>query len=197
MKKVMTGCCLFLAGLSLFAEPLVRPVMGLYSVETNAAQKEVAWSTQPGLRYELQVSTNLQTWVRVDGFPTEAEALAQQHRIELSVASKRFFRVRIIDQQPPVITPRNPASGAFAVPRFSSVSVEISDLTGVDPASVTLTVDGLGSYTVGDPQLSFTNGLLTFDNGGDTAPRVVRHECAGVGLCGGYPRARNRSFMGL
>ncbi len=169
MKKLVTGFCLFLAGLSLFAEPLVRPVMGLYPVETNAAQKEVAWSTQPGFRYELQESTNLQTWTTIDGFPTEAEALAQQHRIELSAVSKRFFRVRVLDEQPPEILSLIPADDAFGVRRFSSITVTLDDATGIDLSSLSLIVGAHGSFSAASPELTWSTNSLVFDLGGDTA----------------------------
>jgi hypothetical protein len=54
----------------------------------------VIWPTEPGIRYELQESTTLQpnSWTPVDGFPSEAEALAQQHAFELE-GDRRFFRV--------------------------------------------------------------------------------------------------------
>lgn len=36
----------------------------------------IVWSTDPGIRYEFQQSTDLEDWTTVEGFPTEAaEAL--------------------------------------------------------------------------------------------------------------------------
>lgn len=137
--------------------------------ETNSTQRELLWSTDPGIRYELQSSTNLNDWITTAGFPTMAAALAQQQLIDLQAAQKLFFRVLALDEQPPVITPQSPAANAFAVPRFSAITVALSDVSGIDPASISMTVDGLGTYTLASSKLSFTNGVLTFYNGGDTA----------------------------
>lgn len=160
--------CLLLTVYS-FAEPFSRPEMVLLPVEASPTQRELLWSTEPGIRYELQSSTNLETWTTVDGFPTEAAALAQQHLLELQDAPKGFFRVLVLDEQPPVITPESPVDGAFAIPRFSSIAVTLSDASGIDLSSISLAVNGLGTYTLADSQLSYTEGILTFDNGGDTA----------------------------
>jgi hypothetical protein len=111
MKKVAVALLLLCGVFNSFAEPLERPVMALYS-STNAAQREVAWSTRPGIRYVLQESGDLENWSTIDGFPSEASALAQQHQIELD-ATNRFFRVQVLDEQPPVIEDSNPSDGDF------------------------------------------------------------------------------------
>jgi len=84
-------------------------------------------------------------------------------------ASARFFKVVEFDEQPPAISQMAPADGAFAIPRFSDISLKFSDVSGVDTNSISMTVSDLGTFTVADVQLTYTNGLLTFDNGGDTA----------------------------
>jgi hypothetical protein len=126
MKRVLRW---FLVGMtfSFVAMGQLRPELLLLPVETNTVQRELLWSTEPGIRYELQSSTNLETWTTVDGFPTEAAALAQQHVLELQNSPKGFFRVLALDEQPPVIAPQSPTDGAFAVPRFSTITVDLSD----------------------------------------------------------------------
>jgi formylglycine-generating enzyme required for sulfatase activity len=143
--------------------------MLLLPVETNSAQRQLLWPTDPGIRYELQSSTNLETWTTVDGFPTVADALAKQHLLELQNSEKRFFRVLVLDEQPPVITPQFPVDGAFAVPRFSTISVSLFDTSGVNPASISMEIGDLGTFTVANTQLTYTNNVLTFSMGGDTA----------------------------
>ncbi len=143
--------------------------MALYST-TNAAQREVAWSTTPGIRYVLQECNNLASnvWTTVDGFPSEASALAQQHVIELSGVSNAFFRVQVLDEQPPEIV-SDPAPGDFGVRRFSSIEIELSDATGIDTNSISLTLGTNGTFTLASSGLSYATNSLVLDLGGDTA----------------------------
>ncbi len=62
-----------------------------------------------------------------------------------------------------------PAGGGFGIPRFSKITLQLADSTGTDPASVQLTVGDLGTFTLTNKQLTLTNGVLTFDAGGDKA----------------------------
>ncbi len=151
------------------AQAQSRPEMLLLPVETNSSQRELLWSTDPGIRYELQSSTNLVTWTTVAGFPSKAEALAQQQMIELQAASKRFFRVLVLDEQPPEITSRIPADGSFGVRRFSSIAITLADATGINPASINLTVGARGTFSTGSSQVTFNGSTLTVSLGGDTA----------------------------
>jgi len=131
---------------------------------------QVIWATDPGIRYELQESDDLEHWTTVEGFPTEAQALAQQFIIEREFAgTRRFFRVRMLDEQPPAITRRNPARDAFGVRRFSALTIDLDDVTGVDPDSILLTVGSHGTFSLADDELSYEDGTLVFDLGGDTA----------------------------
>jgi formylglycine-generating enzyme required for sulfatase activity len=157
----------FVSVLSLHATELNQPVMALYS-STNAAQREVAWATRPGIRYVLQENSSLASndWKTVAGFPSEAEALAQYHLINVD-ASNRFYRVQVLDEQPPEIIDSYPLDGDFGVGRFSPIRIELED--GVDTNSLSLTY-GSNVYTLGSTELSFsTNNVLELDLGGDTA----------------------------
>jgi len=138
--------------------------------EAEPEQKvQVLWVTDPGIRYELQESVDLEHWTTVEGFPTEAQALAQQYVIERETAgTHRFFRVHALDEQPPVITRSLPAEGAFGVRRYSAITLDLVDATGIDPASILLTVGGHGTFTLADAELQFVDGELVFDSGGDT-----------------------------
>jgi len=131
---------------------------------------QVIWATEPGIRYELQESDDLEHWTTVEGFPTEALALAQKHIIEReATGTHRFFRVRMLDEQPPSITRRNPARDAFGVRRFAAITMELDDVTGIDPDSILLNVGTHGTFTLADDELSYVDGTLVFDLGGDTA----------------------------
>ncbi|MCH7225023.1 immunoglobulin domain-containing protein [Haloferula sp. A504] len=132
--------------------------------------KRVVWSTEPGIRYEIQESTTLEpdSWTTVAGFPTEAEALAQQHAFEMS-GNRRFFRVAELDEQPPELVELSPGNGAFGVGRFNSVTVELADRTGIDPDLISLSIDGGPAITLADPALSLVDGALVYDLEGETA----------------------------
>lgn len=157
---------LVVLALSLSAEntPLILPTE---DPETGPPMRGI-WPTEPGIRYELQESTTLEpdSWTTVAGFPTEAAALAQQHAFELDV-DKKFYRVVELDEQPPEIVRKNPGDGSFGVGRFSVVTVELTDRTGIDPDSITFSIDGGDPITVSDPTLTFADGTLTYDLGGD------------------------------
>ncbi len=129
----------------------------------------VVWPTEPGVRYLLEESTTLESgsWSVVGGFPTEAAALAQQHAFDLS-SDRQFFRVVELDEQPPEVVDYSPGDGAFGVGRFSSISVELEDRTGIDAASISFSVQSGASIGTADPSLTFEDGVLTFDLGGDT-----------------------------
>jgi sulfatase modifying factor 1 len=84
----------------------------------------------------------------------------------LTSGNARFFKVRELDEQPPVIVSQYPHDGGFAVPRFANLTLQLSDVTGINTNSIRLTVGSLGTFTLTNAQLTFSNNLLTFINGG-------------------------------
>jgi formylglycine-generating enzyme required for sulfatase activity len=137
--------------------------------ETTPETHQLVWPTDAGVRYELEETTDLATgWDTATGYPLEAVGPVQQQLFTPQPGAK-FFRVTTIDEQAPAIIERFPINGGFAIPRFGKVAVELSDLTGIDPATISLTVGALGSYTTSSPELTYADGTLTFDLGGDTA----------------------------
>ncbi len=128
----------------------------------------LVWPATPGVRYEVRQSTNLQTWTTPPGFPASASGPAQAMPFA-ATNSAVFFRVAELDEQPPSIRSQYPQDGGFAVPRFADLTLQLSDATGLDPNSIQLTAGALGTFTVTNSQITFTNGLLTFDSGGDIA----------------------------
>ncbi|MBM4027405.1 MAG: hypothetical protein FJ280_18660, partial [Planctomycetes bacterium] len=127
------------------------------------------WSTDPGIRYALQESTNMVQWSPVAGYPTEAAALAQQHALDLVSGTSRFYRVQRLDEQPPALTQRVPADNTFGVPRFSTMTIDLDDFTGIDLGSIRLSVGAHGPFSLADTQLTINSNRLTFTLGGDTA----------------------------
>ena len=126
---------------------------------------KLVWSATPGLRYEVKESTNLQTWITASGYPAAANGPAQQ--MPFSTTGKaHFYKVNALDEQPPVIVSQYPTDGGFAVPRFSDLTMQLSDATGINTNSIQLTVGGLGTFTLTNAQLTLSNDILTFINGG-------------------------------
>ncbi|MCU0785607.1 MAG: hypothetical protein MUF81_16500 [Verrucomicrobia bacterium] len=126
---------------------------------------KLVWPATPGLRYEVQQSTNLQSWSTAPGYPATANGPAQQMPF-LTDGNARFFQVRELDEQPPGIVNQYPQDGGFAVPRFANLTLQLSDATGIDTNSIRLTVGSLGTFALTNAQLTLSNGVLTFLNGG-------------------------------
>jgi hypothetical protein len=129
---------------------------------------KLVWPSTPGLRYEVKQSTNLQSWATAPGYPATANGPAQQMPF-LTEGNARFFQVRQLDEQSPAIVSQYPQDGGFAVPRFANLTLQLSDVTGLDTNSIRLTVGSLGTFTLANTNLAWTNGVLTFINGGSTA----------------------------
>jgi formylglycine-generating enzyme required for sulfatase activity len=123
----------------------------------------LSWQTEPGHRYDLFQSTDLQLWTHVPGFPATASGLSLQH--PFNIGPRGFFRIVPIDDQPPAIAEQFPADAGFAVSRFADIAVRLTDATGIDPASIRLTVGGSGPLALGAPGLTFADGTLTYDSG--------------------------------
>ena len=153
--------CLCLAAFSLAAQtnqPVIFP-------GDDAQSLKLVWPATPGLRYEVMQSTNLQTWTTAPGYPAAANGPAQQMPFQ-TTGNAGFFKVNQLDDQPPAIVSQYPPDGGFAVPRFSNLTMQLSDATGIDTNSISLTVGSLGTFTLTNAQIAFSNNLLTFINGG-------------------------------
>jgi formylglycine-generating enzyme required for sulfatase activity len=132
---------------------------------TNPGSLKLVWPATPGLRYAVQQSTNLQTWTTAPGYPAAAFGPAQQMTFQ-PTGNAGFYKVSQLDDQPPAIVSQYPPDGGFAVPQFANLTMQLSDATGIDPKSIQLTVGSLGTFTFTNAQLTFSNNLLTFINGG-------------------------------
>ncbi len=132
------------------------------------ADYRLVWPASPGQRYEVRQSTDLHTWTVVPGFPATADGPAQELPFTAG-STPRFFQVLALDEQAPSIANRSPRDGGFAVRRSASIAVGLSDATGIDAASLQLTVGAFATATTKDPRLTFTNGVLTFTPASNTA----------------------------
>ena len=131
----------------------------------NPQNLNLVWPATPGIRYEVMQSTNLQSWSTAPGYPAAANGPAQQMPFQAS-GNAGFFQVKALDEQPPAIASQYPQDGGFAVPRFANLTMQLSDATGIDTNSISLTVGSLGTFTLTNAQITFSNNLLTFINGG-------------------------------
>ena len=156
--------CFFLAAASLSAQTNSSVIFPDEDPLTPEVLKLV-WPATPGLRYEVQQSTNLQSWTTAPGYPAIANGPAQQMPF-LTSGNARFFKVRELDEQPPTIVSQYPQAGGFAVPRFSNLTLQLSDVTGINTNSIRLIIGSLGTFSLNNAQLTFSNNLLTFINGG-------------------------------
>ena len=152
-------------GVSGGAAQTLSPVIVPEENPQTAEDLLLVWDTEPGVRYEVRESGNLQTWSVVDGYPLAAEGITQQMPL-IAGESARFFQVRSVDEHPPLVVSRSPADGAFAVRRSASLVVKLTDATGINGESFSLQVGDSGPFTVADAALSFTNGLITLTNDG-------------------------------
>jgi hypothetical protein len=77
---------------------MAQPLLTLQPGDEQPNQQRLIWSTEPGIRYELQESMDVDDpdgWTAVAGYPTEAEALSQQALIELDAPGSCFLVVTI------------------------------------------------------------------------------------------------------
>ena len=124
------------------------------------------WRTDPGVRYLLETSESLdfEHATPVEGFPREAEGPVDFFDSDFSQFPKRFFRAKLIDEQAPEIVRRFPDDGSYAVSRFADFSITLDDVTGVDPASLSLRIGSGDAYTFANqPNLTLVENVLRFD----------------------------------
>jgi formylglycine-generating enzyme len=170
MKKVSLWVALaghIASATILNASPIMEILQDKEPQGVGRLPAEIIWSTDPGIRYELQFSTDLGSWSAVTGYPLEADSLAQHHEIEVgSDAYERwFFRVQKLDEQPPVVINRIPGANTFGARRDSTISVTLSDLSGINPDSILLTVGDHGEFDVDSPLLSISSNVVVFSLG--------------------------------
>ena len=123
MKKVniwVTLAGFVVATAVLYASPIMEILQDEDPGSGELVTPQLIWSTDPGIRYELQDSMDMESWSTVAGYPSEAAALAQQYELETGedAEPRRFFRVRQLDEQPPVVINRIPGANTFGARRI-------------------------------------------------------------------------------
>ena len=168
VSRLRSFVCVLFAALSLVPAAIGQSLPYLFeSAAGSGPPTKIVWQTEPGVRYDLWQSDDLSGWSQVTGYPATATGLAMEHAF--TPGPQGFFKIVPIDEQSPGVGTSYPGDGAFGVGRFAKISISLADATGIDPASIRLTVGTRGTYSVGAPELSYSGGILTFDGGGDTA----------------------------
>ncbi len=124
---------------------------------------KVIWSAEPGVSYSLEDSGDLSQWNVVTGFPTNAGGMAMLH--QFNPPQRKFFKIEAVDNEPPVVVSQYPPDGGFAIDRFATITVELTDAIGIDPASVRLMAGSIGPLVSGSTGLTITNDTIIYNPG--------------------------------
>jgi formylglycine-generating enzyme required for sulfatase activity len=149
--------------LALLTSAYCQALPHLFESNGTGSPNKLVWKAEPGIRYDLWQSANLADWSRVTGYPAVATGLAMEHAF--TAGPRGFFKMVPLDEQPPVVVDQFPGADGFAVSRFADLSVRLADATGIDPASVRLTVGATGPLAPGAPGLAFVGDTVTYDPG--------------------------------
>lgn len=133
---------------------------------TNADSVVLGWDVELGGTYrvlEKASLTDTNDWKpRSNHLKADMEGMLQQ---ALDVTDDvLFFRVEKVDASGPAFKFLTPAKDAVSVATNEAVSVEISDPSGVDPASVFLYV-GDAVHRIGEDGMEWEDGVLTWRGG--------------------------------
>jgi formylglycine-generating enzyme required for sulfatase activity len=123
---------------------------------------KIVWKTEAGRSYDLWQSPDLLEWTQVPGFPAVAAGVPFEH--DFDPAPQGFFKIVLVEQAP-VVVGQYPQADGFAVGRFADLSIQLSDETGIDQASIRLKVGSAEPLALGGPGMAFTNNTLTYDSG--------------------------------
>ncbi len=121
----------------------------------------LVWEAVPGVRYDLLESSDLSLWTRVDGYPKEASAEAI--RQSLASLTGQFFNIITLDEQPPELTLRFPDDGMAGIDPDASIYIELDDPSGIDPASIQLTLGALDPLGATSTGVTVTGNIITFE----------------------------------
>src|ERR1017187_6435278 len=157
--KQLTLLCVWLLSISAAFSALQTPIDFNFSFNgSNAVQ--IIWNAYPGKSYVLQTTTNLAgPWSSSPTLVASSNSLAFNFP---TTTGAQFFKVVKLDTEGPQIDQTSPLDGAIAVGRQSHVQVWLSDATGINTNSITFAVGTNAQISLPNPQLVYSNGLLTF-----------------------------------
>ncbi len=144
-RSVVFFCTLAIAGyLSASAAQTETFPVEMQVSNTNAqTQVGLTWTSDADTFYEIYSTTNLASgsWELAVAEPLSSTNLVGQMQL-LSADPTRFFQVRKLDTQGPLITERSPGPYAAGVLRSAPLSMTLSDTSGVDTNSFQLNIGG-------------------------------------------------------
>ena len=129
----------------------------------NPSSQTLYWQTSPGQRYRLYETDDLTApWQLLPGYPVTAGSMAASHTTAL--AGRGFLRVEALDESPPRLVERYPAVDGFAVSRTSPLRMRYEEPSGLDAASVSVSLssDGTTHGFFRHPALACVSNTLTF-----------------------------------
>ena len=133
------------------------------SVRTNGQiQTRLAWPAEADRQYDVSTSTNLAAggWWLATNNPIAPTNLIGGVRL-VSTNRTQFYRVAPRDTTGPAITYLYPASNAIGVGRFATMTVNVTDETGVNPSRFRLTCNSL-TLTNGSPGVSASSNAFLY-----------------------------------
>lgn len=164
-KSIIAAALMTLAGIGLSGTE--APVLLPEEEPGTPEDWQIVWSTEPGSTYAVEQSDNVSDWTTLEGYPQPAQSVVSVEPVESGQGT--FFRVTKVDQQGPEILEQFPAVDDFAIPLNASISLELTDETGVNWESYTISHSQLGSFSFGDNEIVLQDGVLTFDAGNGLA----------------------------
>lgn len=129
----------------------------------DPATVRLDWQAIPGQTYRVMATTNLldQPWQDAVPGGLVAGSVIGAYTEPLP-ARAAFFRVQKEDTNPPEIESLIPVADAIAVQSNATVSITVTDETGIDTNSIVLTVAEWEDMTLASPYLAYDNGTIVF-----------------------------------
>jgi len=131
---------------------------------TNSSNNIVlTWESIPTKLYNVLTTTVLgpQPWVPLNPSPIYSSNNLVRYR-DTNNQPNRFYKVVKLDTDPPEIWRLNPGSNSFSVALQNPLKIWLRDETGIDPASIVLSVGTNAPATLADLRISYVNGTLTY-----------------------------------
>ena len=127
---------------------------------TNA---RLDWQAIPNETYSVEGSDRLQppSWTNLTGDGVLSSNVLGAYETAIS-NQVQFFRVVKHDTSPPAIVRLVPEDDAIAVPSNTTVSLTLSDETGIDTNSFVLSIASWTNMTMAEGMLSWSNGTVSF-----------------------------------
>ncbi len=152
--------CLLASAIPAFA---AGPPVAIEAVRTNGqVQTHLSWPAMDQRSYSITTSTNLGYggWWPVANNPITPTNLMGDFR-DLSTNSAQFYKVSALDTRGPDIIYRYPATNGISVGRFATLTLNLTDESGVDTNRFVLTCNGL-TLTNGCPGVTVTTNSFQY-----------------------------------